>query len=197
MDRRGGASECSDQGECISSQPTTGRPSVLLQSAGQHASLETDREVDVQINTPQSNISRDVTADDTSGGDNLPRVPLPPSVPTNQKRLSSSESHAPFKTNAALIEEVAGEDCCIGCLLACLFCELPSMCWAAERCVTCGGGSSGCCWFVDTCCWCCCCCYCWDNACAAPLDCGILEECCSSTDCLEICLECCAICFPS
>ncbi|XP_061621712.1 myoD family inhibitor isoform X1 [Phyllopteryx taeniolatus] len=181
----GGASEYSDQSECISSQPTTGRPR-LLQCAGQHATPETQSQVDVQRNTSHCHVIANVAP----GTDSLSAAPPPPPPCTNKKRLSSSESHT-------LIEEVAGDDCCVHCLLACLFCELRAMCWAAERCVTRGGPVSSCCGLVDTCCSCCCRCCCRDEACEAPLDCGILEECCSSTDCLEICLECCAICFPS
>ncbi|XP_037136321.1 myoD family inhibitor [Syngnathus acus] len=181
----------SDQSGCISSQPIACRPS-LLQCAGQHGSLETHTEVDVQINMPHCNVINNVNL----GVDKLPRAAPPPLAPTNQKHLSSSKSHTSNKTNSTLIEEVARDDCCVHCLLACLFCNFQSMCGAVERCVTCGGGLSGSCGFIDTCCWCCCCC-CWDEACVEPLDCGIVEECCSSADCLEMCLECCAICFPS
>ncbi|XP_077437648.1 myoD family inhibitor [Vanacampus margaritifer] len=190
----GGATENSDQSECISSQPATRRPN-LLQSEDQHACPEAHREADAQTNTPNCDVISAIS-DVTSGIDTLSRDPPPPSAATNLKRLSSNKSHTSCKTNSALIEEAAGDDCCVHCLLACLFCELPSMCWAAERCVTCGGSMSNCCWLVDTCCCCCCCCCC-EEACEASLDCGILEECSSSADCLEICLECCAICFPS
>ncbi|XP_071398477.1 myoD family inhibitor-like [Centroberyx affinis] len=118
---------------------------------------------------------------------------------TNQKRLSSSKSHASLKTDAAHIKEVAGDDCCAHCLLACLFCELWSMCSVLGDCLVCGGGGAGCCDAVG----CCCCCAeaggvaCTEEACQAVLDCGILEDCCGSSDCLEICLECCSICFPT
>ncbi|XP_040905509.1 myoD family inhibitor isoform X2 [Toxotes jaculatrix] len=118
---------------------------------------------------------------------------------TNQKRLSSTKSHASFKTNAAHIKEVAGDDCCVHCLLACLFCELLSMCSAVGECLACGVGGAGCC---DATVGCCCVeaageAACTEEACQAVLDCGILEDCCGSSDCLEICLECCSICFPS
>ncbi|XP_071314777.1 myoD family inhibitor isoform X1 [Trachinotus anak] len=119
---------------------------------------------------------------------------------TNQKRLSSTKSHTSFKTDAAHIKEVAGDDCCVHCLLACLFCELLSMCSAVGECLACGVGGAGCC---DAAVGCCCCveaageAACTEEACQAMLDCGILEDCCGSSDCLEICLECCSICFPS
>ncbi|XP_008293456.1 keratin-associated protein 10-6 [Stegastes partitus] len=123
-----------------------------------------------------------------------------PSQSTNQKRLSSTKSHASFKTDAAHIKEVAGDDCCVHCLLACLFCELLSMCSAVGECLACGVGGASCC---DAAVGCCCCVEaagevaCTEEACQAVLDCGILEDCCGSSDCLEICLECCSFCFPS
>ncbi|KAM4610054.1 uncharacterized protein ACJ7VT_013387 isoform 2-T3 [Polymixia lowei] len=92
---------------------------------------------------------------------------------TNQKRLSSTKSHAPLKTDAAHIKEVAGDAC--------------------------GGGGVICCEAIG-----CCCCVeaaggvaCTEDVCQAVLDCGIVEDCCGSSDCLEICLECCSICFPA
>lgn len=63
-------------------------------------------------------------------------------------------------------------------------------------------GGAGCCDAVAG--GCCCCCMeaageaaCTEEACQAVLDCGIIENCCGSSDCLEICLECCSICFPT
>ncbi|XP_034447505.1 myoD family inhibitor domain-containing protein [Hippoglossus hippoglossus] len=120
---------------------------------------------------------------------------------TSQKRLSSTKSHASLKSDAAHIREVAGDDCCVHCLLACLFCETLSMCFAVGECLACGVGGAGCCNAADGCC---CCCVevageaaCTEDACQAVLDCGILEDCCGSSECMEICLECCSICFPS
>ncbi|KAK5895245.1 hypothetical protein CesoFtcFv8_011855 [Champsocephalus esox] len=121
---------------------------------------------------------------------------------TDEKRLSSTKSHTSVKTDAAQIKEVAGEDCCAHCLLACLFCEMLSMCSALGECLACGGGGDSCC--CDASIGCCCCCVeaageaaCSEDACEAALDCGIMEDCCGSSDCLEICLECCSIFFPS
>lgn len=120
----------------------------------------------------------------------------------DQKRLSSTKSHASLRTDAAHIKEVAGDDCCVHCLLACLFCEMLSMCSAVGDCLACGVGGAACCDGSAACC--CCCCVeaageaaCTEEACQAVLDCGILEDCCASSDCLEICLECCSICFPT
>lgn len=78
---------------------------------------------------------------------------------------------------------------------SCLFCEVLSWCSAVAQCLACGlecdalcccgeaaGGGLACCA---------------EDSCSALLDCGILEDCCQSSDCLEICLECCSICFPA
>ncbi|XP_056130588.1 myoD family inhibitor isoform X2 [Lampris incognitus] len=118
---------------------------------------------------------------------------------SSKKRLSSTKSHASLKTDPAHIKEVAGGDCCVHCLLACLFCEILSMCSVFWECLACGGSGLECCEATG-----CCCCVeaaggvaCTEEACQAVLDCGILEDCCGSSDCLEICLECCSICFPS
>lgn len=115
---------------------------------------------------------------------------------TDEKRLSSTKSHTSVKTDAAQIKEVAGEDCCAHCLLACLFCEMLSMCSALGECLACGGGGDSCCCDVSIGS-CCCVEAAGEDACQAALDCGIMEDCCGSSDCLEICLECCSICFPS
>lgn len=119
---------------------------------------------------------------------------------TNQKHLPSTKSHSSLRMDAAHLKEVAGDDCCVHCVLACLFCELLSMCSAVGECLACGVGGAGCC---DAGVGCCCClevageAACTEEACGAVLDCGILEDCCGSSDGLEICLECCSICFPS
>ncbi|XP_072223915.1 uncharacterized protein [Leuresthes tenuis] len=115
---------------------------------------------------------------------------------TNKKRLSSTKSHTSLKTDAAHIKEVAGDDCCAHCLLACLFCQLLSFCSAVGECLACGVGGVSCCNAAAGCC-CCMEAACTEEACQAVLDCGMLEGCCGSSDCLEICLECCSICFPS
>ncbi|XP_034392305.1 myoD family inhibitor domain-containing protein isoform X2 [Cyclopterus lumpus] len=142
----------------------------------------------------------DVTCDVTSClsvVDSSSASPPPPHRSTNQKRLSSTKSHAPMRSDAAHIKEVAGDDWCVHCLLACLFCELTSMCSAVGECLVCGVGGACCCDAAVGCC----CCYgeaaCTEEACQAALDCGIWEDCCGSSDCLEVCLECCSICFPS
>lgn len=115
--------------------------------------------------------------------------------PGSNKRLpSTTKSQQSFKADAAQIQQVAGDDCCVHCVLACLFCEVLSLCSVLSQCLACGSGCEA---------LCCCgegasgglpCCD--EDACSALLDCGLLEDCCESSDCLEICLECCSICFP-
>ncbi|XP_073675830.1 uncharacterized protein [Garra rufa] len=108
---------------------------------------------------------------------------------------STSKSQQSFNGDASQIQRVAGDDCCAHCILACLFCEMLSWCSAVTQCLACG---------LECDALCCCgeaatgglvCCA--EDTCSALLDCGILEDCCQSSDCLEICLECCSICFPT
>ncbi|KAL4646278.1 myoD family inhibitor-like [Arapaima gigas] len=118
-------------------------------------------------------------------------------VRLDKKRLpstSTANSQHSLKTTASQIQQVAGDDCCVHCVLACLFCELLSLCSVLMQCLACGQG-----------CETLCCCgggptggvACGEDTCTAALDCGMLEDCCESSDCLEICLECCSICFPA
>ncbi|XP_041129585.1 myoD family inhibitor domain-containing protein-like [Polyodon spathula] len=114
----------------------------------------------------------------------------------NGKRLTTSSyrSQRSIKSTASEIQQAAGEDHCIHCILACLFCEFLSLCSLLVECVACGpgcgeacrcgGGAEACCWGGE-------------ESCAAGMDCGLLEDCCESSDCLEICFECCSICFPA
>ncbi|NXS43539.1 MDFIC protein, partial [Balaeniceps rex] len=82
-------------------------------------------------------------------------------------------------------------DCCVHCILACLFCEFLSLCNIVLGQASCGICTSEAC-----------CCCCGDEMgddcnCPCDMDCGIMDACCESSDCLEICMECCGICFPS
>ncbi|CAH2278076.1 myoD family inhibitor domain-containing [Pelobates cultripes] len=83
------------------------------------------------------------------------------------------------------------EDCCVHCILACLFCEFVTLCNMVLGQATCGICTSEAC--------CCCCGEELGDDCNCPcdMDCGIMDACCESSDCLEICMECCGICFPS
>ncbi|XP_071314780.1 myoD family inhibitor isoform X2 [Trachinotus anak] len=189
-----------NQSECISSQPTA-NGTFLYHNTGVDSSSASPP----PVCTPPSSSFTSPPPPSRSSTCNRHSCSLPHhrhhhQQSTNQKRLSSTKSHTSFKTDAAHIKEVAGDDCCVHCLLACLFCELLSMCSAVGECLACGVGGAGCC---DAAVGCCCCveaageAACTEEACQAMLDCGILEDCCGSSDCLEICLECCSICFPS
>lgn len=84
-------------------------------------------------------------------------------------------------------------DCCVHCILACLFCEFLTLCNIVLDCATCGSCAG------DDSCFCCCCASeeCGDCDLPCDMDCGILDACCESADCLEICMECCSLCFSS
>ncbi|XP_056367289.1 myoD family inhibitor [Oenanthe melanoleuca] len=97
----------------------------------------------------------------------------------------SPSSHIPIE---------AQEDCCVHCILSCLFCEFLTLCNIVLDCATCGSCTS------EDSCICCCCCNsgeCADCDLPCDMDCGIIDACCESADCLEICMECCGLCFSS
>ncbi|TTB56412.1 MyoD family inhibitor domain-containing protein [Bagarius yarrelli] len=115
--------------------------------------------------------------------------------PPHKKRSpSTSKSQQSLKTSASQVQEVADDDCCVQCVLACLFCELLPMCSALAQCLACGAECDALCCCGEACGGLVCCS---GDPCSAVLDCAILEDCCQSSDCLEICLECCSICFPT
>ncbi|XP_042195606.1 myoD family inhibitor domain-containing protein-like [Callorhinchus milii] len=79
------------------------------------------------------------------------------------------------------------EDCCVHCLLACLFCDFLFLCNSISNGLSLGGCSILTCCSKDF------------GACDMPcfMDCADLEECCVNSNCAKICSECCGICFPS
>ncbi|XP_043932690.1 myoD family inhibitor [Protopterus annectens] len=131
-------------------------------------------------------------------------IQCPPTSQTSHKKLqsnpsinshSSKKSRSSSKSVASQIPADAHEDCCVHCILACLFCEFLTLCNIVLDCATCGTCASD-----DTCGLCCCCCATGEcGGCALPcdLDCGLVDACCESADCLEICMECCGLCFSS
>lgn len=101
---------------------------------------------------------------------------------SRRSKGSSTDSHKP----------PLPEDCCVHCILACLFCEFLTLCNMVVAQASCGTCTSEAC----------CCCCCGDDLgddcnCPCDMDCGIMDACCESSDCLEICMECCGICFPT
>ncbi|EHB10827.1 MyoD family inhibitor [Heterocephalus glaber] len=108
----------------------------------------------------------------------------------------SKKSKGSTKSASSQIPLQAQEDCCVHCVLSCLFCEFLTLCNLVLDCAACGSCGS------EASCLCCCCCCCGPGEgadCDLPcgLDCGILDACCESADCLEICMECCGLCFSS
>nr|XP_045013149.1 myoD family inhibitor [Jaculus jaculus]XP_045013150.1 myoD family inhibitor [Jaculus jaculus]XP_045013151.1 myoD family inhibitor [Jaculus jaculus] len=109
----------------------------------------------------------------------------------NQGRRKTKGS---TRSAASQVPLQAQEDCCVHCILSCLFCEFLALCNIILDCATCGSCSS------EDSCLCCCCCgsgECADCDLPCDLDCGIVDACCESADCLEICMECCGLCFSS
>lgn len=131
-------------------------------------------------------------------------IQCPPTSQPSHKKLqsnpslnshSSKKSRSSSKSVASQIPADAHEDCCVHCILACLFCEFLTLCNIVLDCATCGTCASD-----DTCGLCCCCCAageCGDCSLPCDLDCGLVDACCESADCLEICMECCGLCFSS
>ncbi|XP_051747242.1 myoD family inhibitor domain-containing protein isoform X2 [Ctenopharyngodon idella] len=102
---------------------------------------------------------------------------------SRRSKSSSMGSHKPGSTP---------EDCCVHCILACLFCEFLTLCNMVVAQASCGTCTS------EACCCCCCADDLGDDCnCPCDMDCGIMDACCESSDCLEICMECCGICFPT
>ncbi|KAM9369384.1 myoD family inhibitor [Phaethornis superciliosus] len=107
---------------------------------------------------------------------------------------SSKKSKGSSKSASSHIPIEAQEDCCVHCILSCLFCEFLTLCNIVLDCATCGSCTS------EDSCICCCCCNsgeCADCDLPCDMDCGIIDACCESADCLEICMECCGLCFSS
>ncbi|XP_050843634.1 myoD family inhibitor, partial [Serinus canaria] len=106
----------------------------------------------------------------------------------------SKKSKGSSKSPSSHIPIEAQEDCCVHCILSCLFCEFLTLCNIVLDCATCGSCTS------EDSCICCCCCNsgeCADCDLPCDMDCGIIDACCESADCLEICMECCGLCFSS
>ncbi|KAK5934237.1 hypothetical protein CgunFtcFv8_014652 [Champsocephalus gunnari] len=116
-----------------------------------------------------------------------------PRTHTLRSNGSSKRSKSSSKSNSSQIPAESQDDCCVHCILACLFCEFLTLCNIVLDCATCGSCAG------DDSCFCCCCASeeCGDCELPCDMDCGIIDACCESADCLEICMECCSLCFSS
>ncbi|CAL8356408.1 unnamed protein product [Gadus morhua 'NCC'] len=130
------------------------------------------------------------TSSSSSGGPrHTKRLQSDPSIASHSSKRSKGSSNG----NSSQIPTEAQDDCCVHCILACLFCEFLTLCNIVLNCATCGSCSG------DDSCFCCCCASeeCGDCELPCDMDCGIIDACCESADCLEICMECCGLCFSS
>ncbi|XP_029990648.1 myoD family inhibitor domain-containing protein [Sphaeramia orbicularis] len=125
----------------------------------------------------------------SAGPKHTKRLQSNPSITSQSSKRSKSSS----KSNSSQIPTEAQDDCCVHCILACLFCEFLTLCNIVLDCATCGSCAG------DDSCFCCCCASeeCGDCDLPCDMDCGIIDACCESADCLEICMECCSLCFSS
>ncbi|KAJ8360491.1 hypothetical protein SKAU_G00170160 [Synaphobranchus kaupii] len=152
----------------------------------------------VEVPAPQENGVRNGKTRDPLPAGSLPRsasqknprkLQSNPSITSHMSKKSKSSS----KSGGSQIPTEARDDCCVHCILACLFCEFLTLCNIMLDCATCGSCAS------DDSCFCCCCASeeCGDCDLPCDMDCGIIDACCESADCLEICMECCGLCFSS
>ncbi|XP_043572198.1 myoD family inhibitor domain-containing protein [Chiloscyllium plagiosum] len=198
----------SSMGDAITDQPKappTAR-SLVPEDAGQNPVLSqngiqqavhlhsTDTEA---ANTAESSVTHTLTghrarsmehSNPLSGHSQHGKLQSYPSINSHSSKRSKSSS----RSTASQIPSDAEEDCCVHCILACLFCQFLTLCNLVLDCATCGTCASD-----SSCCFCC-----GSEECApcdlpCDLDCGIVDACCESADCLEICMECCGLCFSS
>ncbi|XP_026567402.1 myoD family inhibitor domain-containing protein-like [Pseudonaja textilis] len=211
------------EGDIIGSAHLSAMNSLVLDRIdGTHTDPIKDTMDAIQV-TPDSELSPSITTSTSCLSSQQGKVPLrlascgngcglPPQASVKQKqpqaskkqRISSTSSicttssKKSCKSTASQIQEVAGDDSCTLCALACLFCEFMTVCSLLLECGACRGCLEACCSgeggepLSEGCCG-----EAGGGNCPCGLGCGMLQDCCGSSDCLEICLECCSICFPA
>ncbi|XP_078061773.1 uncharacterized protein LOC144487564 [Mustelus asterias] len=214
-DDKGGDGYLSDSQRSITGDEFTSTESSRLIPTPGGASTDTPR--DTSISQPElpapvlgDTASKRVPSLYANGGATCSNAqshpgPLPAPICTSpgarpeKARLGSTSSvytRSSYKSASSQLPPPVGEDCCVHCILACLFCELLVFCDLLLDCTSCGAeGEAG----AQACCCCGCgeACQGSDEGCPCKVECNVLEDCCGSSDCLEICLECCSICFPA
>ncbi|XP_078098107.1 myoD family inhibitor domain-containing protein [Mustelus asterias] len=176
----------------------SGESSNLSQNGIKQAAPSNSTETEV-VRASVSSVCRPPTGHRVRGGAGEHLTPLTsekqhgklqsfPSINSHSSKKSKSSS----RSTASQIPSDAEEDCCVHCILACLFCQFLTLCNLVLDCATCGTCSSD-----SSCCFCCGSEECVPCDLPCDLDCGIVDACCESADCLEICMECCGLCFSS
>ncbi|KAF0035104.1 hypothetical protein F2P81_012862 [Scophthalmus maximus] len=104
-----------------------------------------------------------------SGPKHTKKLQSNPSITSQSSKRSKSSS----KSNSSQIPTEAQDDCCVHCILACLFCEFLTLCNIMLDCATCGSCAG------DDACFCCCCASeeCGDCDLPCDMDCGIIDAC--------------------
>ncbi|XP_034389346.1 myoD family inhibitor domain-containing protein [Cyclopterus lumpus] len=186
-------------------QPCRTQPSSQLRNGAKHHTHSSQTHCTHYTHTLQSNGVRNggphpklgslprggssTSSSSSAGPKHTKKLQSNPSITSQSSKRSKSSS----KSNSSQMPTEAQDDCCVHCILACLFCEFLTLCNIVLDCATCGSCAG------DDSCFCCCCASeeCGDCDLPCDMDCGIIDACCESADCLEICMECCSLCFSS
>ncbi|XP_069785164.1 myoD family inhibitor domain-containing protein-like isoform X2 [Narcine bancroftii] len=131
--------------------------------------------------TPLEELVPDSPLPQTTGPSQSPRMKLPSRTVGLQPRSPRPSDHpisgVSYKSVVSQLPPATEEDCCLHCVLACLFCQLFSFCGTVD----CGAPWLG----VEPGAPACCCRGAGDGAEDCGGACALLRECCGTADCLE------------